>query len=204
MEEETRKRLEQFFQRKGYRRKIAADDPDERELWFTDERNDLVVRILGDSDTRTRNAILDAVLATLSLASKANLVYLALPKLHAALLDASILQNRGLGLITHDRRTMDEAVTARRLDQNVTRVESSADLEWMKNRIVALEKTVENLASELSVIRAKRIEVERPRRATPSQQLNSPKQDALPSFFKDNPWLDILANRAKEPDRGAA
>lgn len=204
MEEETRNRLEQLLQRKGYRPKPDSQDLDKKELWFTDGRSTLTVRVLEDSETRNRNAILDAALSALSLASKANLVYLALPKLHASLLDASILQSRGLGLITHDVRTVEEVVVAKRIDQALTRSESSADMELMKNRIVALERTVETLASELSVIRAKRIELERPRRQTPSETVDRGKKDALPSFFKDNPWLDILANRAKEPDRDAA
>ena len=204
MEEETRNRLEQLLQRKGYRPNPDLRDLDKKELGFTDGRSTLIVRVLEDSETRNRNAILDAALSALSLASKANLVYLALPKLHASLLDASILQNRGLGLITHDVRTVEEVVVAKRIDQDLTRSESSTDMELMKNRIVALERTVETLASELSVIRAKRIEPERPRRQTPSETVDRGKKDLLPSFFKDNPWLDILANRAKEPDHNAA
>ncbi len=203
MEEKTKKKLDQLLQQKGYLPKTNSDDLDNKELWFTDGHNTLVVRVLEDSDTRNRNAILDAALSALILASKANLVYLALPKLHASLLDASILQNRGLGLITHDTRSIEEAVVAKRINQNMTRLESSTDIELMRSRIIALERTVENLASEVSVIRGKRIESERPKRPTPSQTPDRRNEDSLPSFFKDNPWLDILANRAREPDRNA-
>ncbi|MFH0849045.1 MAG: hypothetical protein V1857_06050 [archaeon] len=146
MEAETSKRLAQLLMKKGYRQQ-SSSDPDANELWFSDGRNILIVRILNQSDLRSRNAILDASLSALSLASKANLVYLAIPKLQASVLDASILQERGLGLITHDSRSVDETVVARKIEREQPRAESSADIEWMKNRITALEKTVDSLAS---------------------------------------------------------
>jgi len=125
--------------------------------------------------------------------------------LHASLLDASMLQDRGLGLLVYDSRSIEEAVVPRHFERHSANIEADVDIEWMKNRISALEKTVENLAHELSTVKAKRIELD----AIPTQpklpsDVSDSKSDKLPSFLKDNPWVDILGRRGREPDHVAS
>lgn len=206
LNEDTRNRVVGFFRQRGYRPRSgdSAILGEVCDLSLTDGRNVLAVKILEGSGLQSRNAVLAAGLAAQDLAAKANQVYLVLPKLQASIVDASIFQERGLGLLVYDERSMEEAVTARRFAHTSSQTDSSPDIEWMKSRIATLEKTVDKLASELSTIRTQHIESSRPPLHTPPTELQREQPSALPSFIMNNPWVDILSRRGKEPEHIAA
>ncbi|MFH0848118.1 MAG: hypothetical protein V1857_01280 [archaeon] len=206
--EEIREKLVGFFKQRGYRVRNQgnANSADRAsDLSFVKGQTVLVVKIAANSNLQTRNAILEVTLAAMDLTSRANLVYLAFPKLQASLLDASMLQDRGLGMLIYDSRSIEEAVAPRQFDSPSDKKQSSADIDWLRSRVEALEKTVENLSHELSATRARPIEPSQPRQPTPLQSTQDGKPGtALPSFLKGNPWVDILARRGREPDQVAA
>ena len=206
LNEETRRRVVDFFRQRGYRpRSGDSDDLGEVcDLSLMDGRSVLAAKILEGPGLQSRNAVLAAGLAAQDLAARANQVYLVLPKLQASIVDASIFQERGLGLLVYDERSMEEAVAARRFAHTSNQVDSSPDIERMKSRIAMLEKTVDKLASELSTIRTQHIESPRPALHPQPTDLQREEPSALPSFIRNNPWVDILSRRGREPEHIAA
>lgn len=205
--EEIRGRLTVFFTQRGYQVQNASSTNrlgGASDLSFVKGQTTLAVKIATDSNLQTRNAILEVTLAAMDLTSNANLIYLAFPKLQASLLDASMLQDRGLGMLVYDSRSIEEAVPPRMFDSSSSKTQSSTDIDWLRSKVEALEKTVENLAHELSVARTKPIEPGLTRQPTSPSNSQNGKPSALPSFLKDNPWVDILARRGRDPDQVAA
>ncbi len=106
-EENARESLQAFFSSRGSRPislKGTPIDGSKPGLIFTDGVNTTYLRILERGNLQNRNGLLEAVVDSVSYTSVANKVYLALPKVYATVVDAAILQEKGLGLIVYDSR----------------------------------------------------------------------------------------------------
>jgi len=201
--------LTEFFASKG-QRPISRDTMPVREeekpdLAFTDGRTTTYLKVFDKDDLQNRNTLLQAALSSVSYIPVANRVYLALPKVQAAILDAAILRERGLGLVVYDSKGVEEVLPASLFEHETTSTKTNVDLERLTSRISALERTVETLVSELSKIKSLRLEqleVKRTRPESPTA-FEPQKPERLPSFLQDNPWLDILSKRGREPDQFA-
>jgi len=200
-------RLTEFFASKGQRPipqdTISTGREEKPDLALTDGRITTYLKIFLRNDLQERNTLLEAALSAMSYTEVANRAYLVLPKIQAAVLDAAVIREKGLGLIVYDSKAIEEVLPAHIFEHNSASAKPSADLERLKSRISTLEQTVEALVSELSRIKSLKIEQPDVRRTHPETPAiaRSQKPQPLPSFLQDNPWLDILSKRGREADQ---
>ena len=205
-DEDVCERLAQFFASRG-QRQIPSDatspEGDHPDLAFTDGRTTTCLKVAQRREPQERNNLLGVALSALSYTEFADKTYLVLPKVQAAVLDAAVLREKGIGLITYDSKTIEEVLPARLFHHKTANQTPSVDLERLKSRISTLEQTVETLVSELSRIKSARLEqISIAQRHLETPAIVGPQQQRpLPSFLQDNPWLDILSKRGKEPDQ---
>jgi hypothetical protein len=208
-EENLRESLQTFFSSRGNRLVPLKGIPIEGNkpgLAFTDGANTTYLRILEKPNLQNRNGLLEAALDSVSYTSVANKVYLALPKVYATVVDAAILRDKGLGLVVYDARAVEEVLPAQFFDHKQAEVKTDADIEQLRKRISALERTVDMLNNELSRIKSIRPLQPGSNSIQPGNlpSIESPNPDGLPSFFRDNPWVDILTKRGKEFEQVAS
>jgi len=206
-EEDIVARLTEFFASRGQRSipedTISTGTEEKPDLAVTDGKATTYLKVFRRDDLQERNTLLQVALRALSYTAVANRVYLVLPKVQAAVLDAVVLREKGLGLIVYNSKAIEEVLSARLFEHDSVGARPSADLERLRSRISALEQTVEALVSELSRIKSaklEQLEVKGKRPETPA--IAGPQRpQPLPSFLQDNPWLDILSKRGREPDQ---
>jgi len=206
-EEDIVARLTEFFASRGQRPipedTISTGTEEKPDLVVTDGKATTYLKVFRRDDLQERNTLLQVALRALSYTAVANRVYLVLPKVQAAVLDAAVLREKGLGLIVYNSRAIEEVLPARCFEHDSVGARPSADLERLRSRISALEQTVEALVSELSRIKSaklEQLEIKRTHPETPAIA-GREKPQPLPSFLQDNPWLDILSKRGKESDQ---
>ena len=200
--------IREYFVRRGY--KILSVDEVGSDvkpsLAFTDEESIIYVKVFSEEELSDRNSLLDAVLQSSRLIGKANMVYLALPRIYSTILDGRILQRHGLGLLICGGRSVTEAIPARRHEIGVHEGLGSNEMKMihkglhelrdLKRRVSELEETVRMLSEEISRLKSMRVKVRAEEMKPPPVSVTIPQE--LPSFFKDNPWLEILTRRGQE------
>ncbi len=206
-EAEIDSRLTEFFASRGQRPvprdKIPADGEEKPDMAFTDGRTTTYLKVFEKDDLEERNTLLQVALSAVAYIRVANRVYLVLPKVQASIVDAAILRERGLGLIVYDSKEVEEVLPATFFEHDVSGAKPSADLERLKSRISTLERTVDTLVSELSRIKSLKLEPLESRRTHQEIPITvaPERSQPLPSFLQDNPWLDILSKRGREPEQ---
>ena len=202
--------LIEFFTSKGLKpiplAEMSAQGEEKPDLAFADGRTTTYLKVFGKHDLQQRDALLQAVLSSMSYARAANRVYLVLPKVQATIVDAAPLRERGLGLIVYDSKRIEEVLPSSIFNHDTATAKATGDLERLTSRIAALERTVETLLSELSRIKALKLEQLEPSRI-PSRSpmaVELQSSERLPSFLQDNPWLEILSRRGREPEHVAS
>lgn len=199
----------------------ATVKPDgEQGVSFVLGADKLHVLILTPDDMTRRNAILDSILTLSTLQLTYELVYLAAPRIFGTAVDASIFKSRGVGLLFYDERRIDEAVPARLQTEapaKQTQVDGSGlvtEFAVLKTMYLEMERTVNQLRNDLTILRIPQpVQQPEPRALTPAQgitmQPNFPQAvihgGELPSYFMNNPWLDVLSKRRtgdREPIAG--
>jgi len=175
------------------------------------------VLILKPEDLALRNTILDAVLNLSAVKYTYSLVYLAAPRLFGASVDATVFRTHGIGLLLYDERRIDEAVPAQPMQtEQAVRNDKSVltELATLKTMYLDMERTISqlrddlNAAHNLHTVREQigRIPVPIDVITTPdSYDHDPPHGGLLPSYFVNNPWLDVLSKRGngeREPIAG--
>ena len=178
------------------------------------------VLILKPDEMAQRNAILDALLNLSTLKFAYQLVYLAAPRLFGTSVDASIFRTRGIGLLFYDERRIDEAVPAQTQTEQTSRPPQQADttlvteLATLRTMYLEMERTIIQLRNDLTTLRIPQpIQDHQPRIAMPTPEIqlqsnfstNVVHGGGLPSYFVNNPWLDVLSKRGsgeREPIAG--
>jgi hypothetical protein len=171
------------------------------------------VLILKPDEMAQRNAILDALLSLSTLKFTYHLVYLATPRLFGTSIDASIFRARGIGLLFYDERRIDEAVPAQTRTEQTPRPPQQADstlvteLATLRTMYLEMERTISQLRNDLTTLRIPQpIQDPQPRSPVPTHEMQSQSNfptglihtGALPSYFVNNPWLDVLSKRRGE------
>jgi len=177
-------------------------------LAFRDEGRLVLVAIMPGGSLGSRTSILSAAMGALELKRSAHAVYVALPKLYASMIDGEIFEERGLGLITFDERRLDEVVPARASEPEAARApagrpEGIEELEGLRAKVSELEALVRALDRELKALREVPVAPQAAQDLAAQPLSNRPAPPApptgeLPSYFRDNPWLEILAKRGRE------
>ena len=179
------------------------------------------VLILKQEDLARRNMILDAILTLSALRYTYQLVYLAAPRLFGASIDATMFKSRGIGVLFYDERRIDEAVPAQPLQVEQTPRTSQQDdnvvfteLATLRTMYLEMERSINQLRDDLMTLHNSRPLPDKVSSPTPSiHSIASPlrfHQDSmqggeLPSYFMNNPWLDVLSKRGsgeREPIAG--
>jgi len=125
-------------------------------------------------------------------------VYLALPKIYASTIDGAIIQGQGVGLIVYDEKTIEEVIAPKFFQHQASKSQENhaEEIEQLRSHLTQLEQTVQILKCEISQLKSIR-----PIEETTKTQKTESVPESLPSFFRDNAWLDILSKRGKEPER---
>jgi hypothetical protein len=169
------------------------------------------VLILKPEDLTKRNTIIDAVLSLSTLRNLYQLVYLAAPRLLGASIDASVFRTSGIGLLFFDERRIDEAVAPQPMQLGPANVASPleenavvAELATLKTMYREMERTLNQLRDDLKTLyQAPRGREEPPRLSEPVQTVAAQplfsqtvtQSVGLPSYFTNNPWLEVLSKR---------
>jgi len=197
---EIKERIKEYFLTKGYRVLNSYDAVSDVKpsIAFTDGKTTTLVKVLSKQELSDRNSLLNAALQASKLLGKADKVYLALPKIYSTILDGKIMQKHGLGLLVYNERKVVEAVPAKFFESNIPDlkklIKEIEDLKDLRNRVLELEQRVKLLVDEISRLKTVKTKVTEPK--PPPVEVSAPQE--LPSFLKDNPWLDILTRRGQE------
>jgi len=174
----------------------------------------LHVSILKPQDLAIRNRVIETVLS-LSTQRTAQIVYLAAPRLLGATMDAGIFRAHGIGLILYDDRRIDETITAQPVQavapqSTVANTDSALVGEFtsLKAMYREMERHLAQLREDMRMMQNARSsepqieQQQRPHLAARETIFSSPpmttspvEPGALPSYFNNNPWLDVLSRR---------
>lgn len=192
---------------------IPNPDSNQAGLSFLVGADNVHVMVLKTQDLAQRNSIIDTVLKLSSLRNSYQTVYLAAPRLLGATIDASIFRAHGIGLLFFDERRIDEAVAPQPLQsmrpqttQPAQDQELVSELATLKSMYFEMERNLTQLRDDLKNLH------EAPRTGGFAPQLSQPSQGlphepifaphiseggALPSYFTNNPWLEVLSRRGR-------
>lgn len=169
------------------------------------------VAILNSDAFLQRGKIIESVMGLASLRGSVNQLYLAAPRLLGTTVDAEVFRSHGIGLLLFDDRRIDETVAPQSfhhetLDSREQRLDPNleAEVATLKSMYLEMEKTVARLREDIKNYQ----ETMGPPLAS-SETLSSPPaldqqrkftrpEVELPSFFVNNPWLEVLSKRGRE------
>jgi hypothetical protein len=184
-------------------------------LTFTLGSDKVHVAILKHDAFLQRGSILEAVLSLVELRNSANQVYLAAPRLLGTTTDADVFRSKGIGLILYDDRKIEETVQPKSVhnaqpEQVSERTDTLlvTEVATLKSMCLEMERTITRLREEFQNLQSKTSSKPLPRVPDSTFQPKSSMfdhtskfvetSDELPSFFINNPWLEVLSRRGRE------
>jgi hypothetical protein len=178
-----------------------------------------LVTVLEATDIIQRNRVIDTLLHLSSLRTEGTQVYVAAPRILGATLDSQILRSSGIGLLLYDDRRIDETVkpqpahpsteTPQTLQDHSPDATLLAELDTLKSKYADLERDMSQMMAEFKSFRENTLtpmpvssELDRVpfnsfRQPETPFELDTPGEGPLPSFFTNNPWLDVLSKRGR-------
>lgn len=189
-----------------------ADQTTPDRLSFTIGTERVQVIILRNEVLTRKGAIIESILNIATLRGSTNQLYLAAPRLLGATIDAEVFRQYGIGLILFDDRRIDESVAPKPYQPPRTEpapVNSNpalmTELVTLKSMYAAMEKRIGELREDLRTLRENAESSSRIPQITQQSTPITPHQPGfmgqagqLPSFFNNNPWLDLLSKRGRE------
>jgi len=194
----------------------SAESLDPRSLSFKLGNETIQVVTLRKEEILESSKVLDTILYVTSLRQRADILYLAAPRLLATTLDNQIFKTHGLGLILFDDRKIEETIEGRITpaieskpinaalpDQNLL-----SEFTVLKSMYTQMEKTIEDIREEMKAIsQSTMTKTTEPPLSIRMESIESaptaytiaphPAQGPLPSFFNNNPWLEVLSRRGR-------
>jgi hypothetical protein len=209
-------RLRHYFLAMGAQPKVDLNGS-QSGLSFNVGPDMLHVAILKPNDLIVRNRIIDTVLSLSSRRTTSQLVYLAAPRLLGATLDASMFRTHGIGLLLFDDRRIDEAVAAQPAQISTAQTAPASNESALVTELTSLKAMYGEIERNLTQLREDMrnmqrnpqsadlpVEQVRPLTALSREPVFAPPlliqpadSAALPSFFNNNPWLEVLAKRGR-------
>lgn len=187
----------------------ASEKPTSASLSFT-IGNQRVNVVVARDDKLTQSAIIESILGLAALKTSSDQLYLAAPRLLGATVDAGIFRFHGIGLILYDERRMHEAVPPQMIQTTQPAPPLSPDpstiaqltelksmYSEMKNAIVKLREEMKTLQETPKEPLAPYIEIPHQTVIHEEPAFNR-NAGQLPSFFTNNPWLDVLSKRGRD------
>lgn len=190
-------------------------------LVLSDGRIELAINILDEDSCSSKAALHDALLEAERLTDRFSGVALAVPRRFQKAVDEGVLARHGIGLVVYDMMGAEEVVPPKLKPREeeeaqkevvVERVVGGEELASLRSeisrvlrvleefeaRLDRLEREQRALAARLSrlegEVRARR-GGEKPRLVESVAQAPQTRSEKLPSFLRDNPWVDILSKR---------
>jgi hypothetical protein len=190
-------------------------------LAFLSGSEKIHVVILRNEDFVQRNKVIETILSLTSLRNTSQLLYLAAPRLLGASIDAAIFKPYGIGLLLFDERRIDEAVPPQSLQPTQTMQQKSAnfdpgvltELATLRSMYAEMERNVATLREDLKTFQRDSESRASTTEPTPPSRISRPESmfanpsfsgTQLPSFFANNPWLDVLSKRGRPGDEPIA
>lgn len=197
---------------------IGADS----QIILSDGRTEIAVNILSEDSCSSRSIIHETLIETLKLRSRYDSVILAVPRKYLKIVDQDVLAKYGVGLIIYDVMGAEEVLPPRLSNNRKEKIQNIQDnlrdvhineITLLQSEISRITKILEELEARLDRLeREQRILTDRiselERRKSPTigaERLAQPisskveereNKDSLPSYLRDNPWVDILSKRA--------
>jgi hypothetical protein len=175
-----------------------------------------LVSVLSITDIIQRNRIIDTLLHLSSLRNEGTQPYIAAPRLLGATLDSQILRSSGIGLLLYDDRRIEETIKPEPIQRMIEPQAPSSstdtglisELATLRSMYAELEKNMSMMMTEFkslqeSVMSSRSCNsdpmpafgaLQRPEATI---QRGVPDGGTLPSFFTNNPWLDVLSRRGR-------
>jgi len=213
-------RLLHYFLAMGAQQTERAEIP-QNNLAFLSGSEKIHVVILRNEDFVQRNKVIETILSLTSLRNTSQLLYLAAPRLLGASIDAAIFKPYGIGLLLFDERRIDEAVPPQSLQPTQTMQQKSAnfdpgvltELATLRSMYAEMERNVATLREDLKTFQRDSESRASTTEPTPPSRISRPESmfanpsfsgTQLPSFFANNPWLDVLSKRGRPGDEPIA
>jgi hypothetical protein len=169
------------------------------------------IAVLRNDAFLERGRIIESVMNLLSARDSANQIYLAAPRLLGTALDAELFRSHGIGLLLFDDRRIDETVPPQSFHVHQSDTSDHdhdlglvTEIETLKSMYLEMQKTVAKLHEDLKNFQentghARSIQERIHQSPVPPQEfkITGPGPE-LPSFFNNNPWLDVLSKRGRE------
>jgi len=194
----------------------SDESTDPRSLSFKLGNETIRVVTIRKEEILESSKVLDTILYVTSLRQTADVLYLAAPRLLATTIDSQIFKTHGLGLILFDDRKIEETIEGRIAPELAPKPINTAvpdqnllsEFTVLKSMYAQMEKTIEDMREELKAINQSTRATE-PRPPTRTESIEAPRppttytitphpaQGPLPSFFNNNPWLEVLSRRGR-------
>lgn len=208
-------RVEKYFSKQGFQ---ATDyDEEHGELVFSNSREEALVKILFEEEA-DRVILYEALASVLEKAKEYSMVYVAAPRIVGEDVETAAFLKKGVGLILYDDYGAEEKVPAEnRLRKTVSRqaqrpvetqslerslVKIESMIRELSERVDSLEKAYFSLLREVRELRRtverKTMVAEQPVQKPFSGGGEQAETVELPSFLRDNPWVEILSKRSEE------
>jgi hypothetical protein len=178
------------------------------------------VVILRNEDFIQRNKVIEAILSLTSLRNSTHLLYLAAPRLLGGSIDAAIFKPYGIGLLLFDERRIDEAVPPQPVQPAQTMQKSQnadpgvlTELATLRSMYAEMQRNMAALREDLKTFQRDSESRTNTTEPTPPSRISRPESmfanpsfsgGQLPSFFANNPWLDVLSKRGRPGDEPIA
>jgi len=178
-----------------------------------------LISVLTITDIIQRNRIIDTLLHLSSLRSEGTQPYIAAPRLLGATLDSQIFRSSGIGLLLYDDRRIEETIKPEPINRTTGINQASpssstdttliAELAAIKLTCAELEKNMSLMRTEFKSLQESAMPSTPISRDSDGQAFSSLQRPeatfqtgmlekgALPSFFTNNPWLDVLSKRGR-------
>lgn len=208
-------KVEKHFSKNGFQQLEYKGEDDE--LVLSNGKEDVLVKILFDEEA-DKVLLYEALVSVLEEAHKYSMVYVAAPRTVADDVETASFIKKGVGLILYDDYGVEERVPAeirlkkalsrqaqqpvetQVVEKSLRRIESS--IRELSERVESLEKAYFSLLREVrdlkSIVERKTMAVEEPVQKSTSRVEERIGSERIPSFLKDNPWVEILSRRSEE------
>jgi len=217
--ERAKSRLLEFFSLRGeelVRNQSELGLPPPPALAVSDGKSVAVILHLTKEELLNGNALLRTVVNAAAHRGRANRLYIAIPKLYAASVDGSILQENGIGLVVYDEKRVFESIPARNVELDVEQPQGDSlseirsELAETRQEVRSLEAALLSASREIKDLKeaVRDLESRRPAKATVRAERSRVRvavevpegsdDESLPSFLRGNPWVEVLSGRGEE------
>jgi ATP:corrinoid adenosyltransferase len=206
-------KIKDYFLSKGWKElKKEFKYKKELDFIFKDELDSIIfVRILSKDELIDRNSLLENILELFSLKEEVNKIYIAMPKVYVSIIDSSPFEEYGIGIISYDEKKVME-ISPAKFFKTKSKIEEEKmeklisfetlklkeELDNIKKRLINLEEMVQSLNNEIKILKSQSKPIIETKISKEEIIITPPSSENIPSFLKDNPWIEILAKRGRE------